>query len=287
MPRRRRFGRRFWLRLLLSAAGLYLVILALAFAFQDRLIFPGAGQIEPILPAGTERLTMHAPDGVRLAGIRIPAEKPGSGAPVILSFPGNATNAADAALQVHRIFPDADVIGFHYRGYPPSGGRTSTTALRADALLERDFAARRFAGRPVVAIGFSIGSGLAAWVAHNRPLAGLILVTPFDSLAAVAADRTPWLPVGLLMRGNLDSAAWLRGNRLPVAIVAAGRDRLVLPARTEALRHALANRVFDRTIPSAGHNDIYGDSGFDAAMAGALAAVIAGNAAPKRARPRL
>jgi uncharacterized protein len=40
----------------------------------------------------------------------------------------------------------------------------------------------------VVAIGFSIGSGAAAYLAQQRPLAGLVLVTPFDSLEALALE---------------------------------------------------------------------------------------------------
>ncbi len=35
---------------------------------------------------------------------------------------------------------------------------------------------------PIIAIGFSIGSAVAAYLARHRPVAGLILVTPFDSL---------------------------------------------------------------------------------------------------------
>lgn len=273
LGRKRRFGGPIWLKMLLAILLAYLAVVALAFAFQNKLIFPGAGRIEPILPAGTERLAIETADGAHLAGLHIPPDAPAAAAPVILSFAGNGTNAASAAILVHHLYPRADVIGFHYRGYPPSGGRTSIASLRADALLEHDLAARRFPGRPIVGIGFSIGSGIAAWVAHGRPLAGLILVTPFDSLEKVAADRTPWLPVAWLMRGNLDSAHWLGGRGLPVAIVAGGSDRLVLPARTDALRSAIPNLVFDRTIRGAGHESIYGDAAFAPAMAEALAAI--------------
>jgi pimeloyl-ACP methyl ester carboxylesterase len=271
--RRRRFGRRFWLRMILAFAFLYLVVAALAFAFQAKLLFPGAGA-EPLLPPGVERAAIPTPDGVVLRGIVLPADTPAAGAPVILAFPGNGTNAAGAALYVHDLVPAAHVISFHYRGYPPSGGQAGAAAICADSLLVRDFAARRFPGRPIVAIGFSIGSGAASWLASRRPLAGLILVTPFDSLEKVAADRTPWLPVALLFRNPMESADWLRRSRLPVAVIAGGADGLVRPARTAALRAAIPNLVYAGVIAGAGHNDIYARPEFRVAMAEALARVL-------------
>jgi pimeloyl-ACP methyl ester carboxylesterase len=278
-PRRRRFGRRFWVRMILAACLLYLVLAALAFALQTLLIFPGAGR-DPVLPAAAESVAVAAPDGVTLRGIVLPAEAPAGGAPVILSFSGNGTNAAGAALYVHRLFPEAEVIAFHYRGYKPSGGRAGAGAICADALLVRDFAARRFPGRPIVAIGFSIGSGVASWLASRHPLAGLILVTPFDSLEKVAADRTPWLPVALLFRNPMESAQWLRRSRLPVAVISGGADRLVRPGRTAALREAIPNLVYARVIAGAGHNDIYDRPEFRVAMAEALARILAPPARP-------
>jgi pimeloyl-ACP methyl ester carboxylesterase len=250
----------------------YLTIVALAFVFQAKLIFPGAGP-DPALPHDAQLLTIEAPGGATLKGVLIPASHPAPGAPVIVSFPGNATNAASAALYVHDLYPEADVVGFHYRGYRPSTGRIGAAAVCGDALLVHDLAARRFPGRPVVAIGFSIGSGVASWLASRRTLAGLVLVTPFDSLEKVAAERIRWLPVALLFRNPMESAEWLRRASLPVAVIAGGSDGLVHPARTDALRRAVPHLVYDRTIPGAGHNDIYEKHAFRDAMREALRAV--------------
>ena len=162
-------------------------------------------------------------------------------------------------------------MAFHYRGYAPSSGRPGAAALLGDAPLIHDELVRRFRPLRIVAVGFSIGTGVAARLARERRLGGLILVTPFDSLAAVAAGRYPWLPVRLLFRHEMPAADDLAGNPVPVAIVAAERDSLIVPERTESLRRKLANLVFDRTIRGAGHNDIYQRLEFDAAMREALA----------------
>ena len=100
------------------------------------------------------------------------------------------------------------------------------------------------------------------------------LVTPFDELAQVAADHYPWLPVHLLFRHELNSAARLRESPVPVAIVAAAGDTLILPKRTDALRRSVRNLVSDRTIAGAGHNDLYDHPAFRPAMHEALAAVL-------------
>jgi pimeloyl-ACP methyl ester carboxylesterase len=253
----------------------YLVVLAVLFFAQTSLIFPVDHVApEPPLPPGTERLTLATASGGRLAGVHLPPVHAGASPTLILGFGGNAANAGGTALMLHHLYPDADVAAFYYRGYSPSAGAPGAAALQADALLIHDALRARLHANRIVIAGFSVGSGVAAYLAAHRPVDGLILVTPFDSLAAVAADHYPWVPVRLLLRHNMEPAADLHGAAVPVAIIAGGRDSLIPAARTDALRHAIPHLVFDRTIPGAGHNDIYDNPAFPEAMHGALAAVI-------------
>jgi pimeloyl-ACP methyl ester carboxylesterase len=262
-------------KLLLAAILIYAAVCALAFSLQDRALFPDAVRADDPLPPGAERLGLTAADGTKLVGIHLPPRRPGSNPPLILGFGGNAWNADHAAEYLGDVFPGADIVTFHYRGYAPSEGRPGAAALLADSLLVYDFASARFPGRPIVAAGFSIGSGLAAHLARERPVAGAILVTPFDSLTEVAARHVPWLPVRWLFRNRMEPAEDLASARAPVAILAGGADSLVPRARTDALRRAARTLVYDRTIPEAGHNDIYARSDFQQALRQALAAVTA------------
>jgi pimeloyl-ACP methyl ester carboxylesterase len=118
----------------------------------------------------------------------------------------------------------------------------------------------------VIAVGFSIGTGVAAQLSANRKLDGLILVTPFDSLKAVAQSMYPWLPIGPLFAHEIDAAGPLRRTGVPVAIIAAERDEIVPGDRTAALRKVVSHLIYDRTIAGAGHNDIYRRSDFQDAM---------------------
>jgi hypothetical protein len=260
-------------KLLLVPLGLYLAVLAALWLFQGRMLFP-AGSVQPYSapPPGSERLVVATPDGERLHGLLIPARGPGASAgnPLILGFGGNAWNGDAVAITLASLFPDHDVAAFHYRGYAPSSGTPGARAILADALLVHDALARRARGRRIVAVGFSLGTGVAARLAAERRLAGAILVTPYDSLAAVAAGHYPWIPVRLLFRHEIPAAKDLARTRTPVAVIAAERDALILPDRTEALSRRAANLVFHRTIPGADHNDIYEREDFRAAMQEAL-----------------
>lgn len=258
--------------LLLTPFLIYLAICAALYVGQTALLFP-AGQAGPAdpLPPGAERLELAAGSGERLHGVHIPPARRSGERLLILGFGGNGWNAEDAAAFMAQLFPEADVVAFHYRGYRPSEGRPGAEALLADAPLIHDFAVRRVRPERTIAVGFSIGSGVAASLAARRRLDGAILVTPFDSLARVAAGHYPWLPVRLLFRHPMEPAEALAGNPTPVAILAGGRDTLIPGPRTQGLRLAAGNLAFDETIAEAGHNDIYRHPRFVPAIREALA----------------
>ncbi len=260
----------------LAGAALFSVaaFLLLMFEFQAQAIFPTHAVASPgPLPSGAERVIVAAPDGNQLHGVHIPGTAAAGRRTLVLGFAGNAWNSQDAAAYLHDLYPAADVVAFHYRGYRPSTGSPSSAALLADAPLVHDFAVSKVHPDTTIAVGFSIGSGVAAHLARERPVDGLILVTPFDSLKAVAAGHYPFLPVGALFRHDMDSAAALSGSKVPTALIAAGSDTIIPPRRTEALRPSIGNLVFDRTITGAGHNDLYHRGEFRAAMEQAMQAL--------------
>ena len=243
--------------------------------FQSRLIFPTHAVPDPgPLPTRAETWSIKTKDGATLSGVRMPAARNKTFKTLILGFGGNGWNAQDVAEYLHELYPNAEVVAFHYRGYKPSTGSPSAEALIADAPLVYDRASERLKPSRTIAVGFSIGTGVAAQLASSRKLDGLILVTPFDSLKAVAQSMYPWLPIGAFFQHEIDAAGPLAKAKVPVAILEAQRDELVPHERTEALRRRLPNLKFDRTIPRAGHNDIYARSDFQLAMREALEAVL-------------
>lgn len=249
---------------ILLVAGLALVMTA---SFQSSLLFPVGSVASAPMPADARPIDTIAADGrSNLYGLAFAPSQESPDSALVLGFGGNGWNAIHAAELLRQLFPRDHVTVFFYRGYPPSQGDPSSAALVADAPLAYDAAVRASGARRVILAGFSIGSGIAATLATTRRVDGLILVTPFDRLKKVAADHYPFLPVALLFRHDIDAAEALRAVRVPVAIIAAGKDEIIPAKRTAALRDAVGTLVVDRTITGAGHNDIYGHPAFAAAM---------------------
>jgi uncharacterized protein len=264
------------LKIAAGLGGLYLVCVLMIALLQDRLLFPRwampGGAVA--LPAAAERVVIEVPGVGPLVGVFLPARQaPPPEAALILGFGGNAWDADLLAVYLQSVFPDRDIVTFHYRGYGPSAGRPSAEAILGDAELIHDEVVKSRDGARTVAVGLSLGAGPAAHLASLRPLAGVILVTPFDSVEELARDLYPWLPVRLLLRHRMEVADALDRSSAKVAIIAAERDEIIPQRRTEALRRSSGDVVLDRVIAGAGHNDIYDSTAFVEAMREALALI--------------
>jgi pimeloyl-ACP methyl ester carboxylesterase len=170
------------------------------------------------------------------------------------------------AAYLHALYPAAEVVAFHYRGYGPSSGRPSAAALLADAPLIHDFVTSRLRAAKVVVVGFSIGSAVAVRLARERPVQGVVLVTPFDTLERLARQHYGWVPVKLLLRHHMAPVDEIRSVTAPVALISAERDFIIPQQRSEPLRAAARSLIMDKTIAAAGHNDIYSKSEFEQTM---------------------
>jgi uncharacterized protein len=100
------------------------------------------------------------------------------------------------------------------------------------------------------------------------------LVTPFDSLEALARGLYWWAPVGPLLRHRMSTIEFVRDSLVPTALLTAEHDAVVPRRRSEPLREAIRNLVFERVI-DAGHNNIYDRPAFTVALHEALARIEA------------
>jgi uncharacterized protein len=269
---------------LIALLGLgYVGVVGLLYVFQTWLIFPGAHLPSQRLdnPRPPERLELVVGDGAILHGMRFSGARPG--ADLLIGFGGNAQDAEMLGQDLASDFPELDVVVFHYRGFGPSTGKPSEAALLADALAIYDAMVARLEPARIFAIGISLGSAVAAYLSKERSLAGLLLVTPFDSVEAVAKESYFWVPVGLLLRHRFPSAAFMADNPTPVAVIAAAEDRVVKPRRTEALIARLENLVFRATLPGADHNTLYHADAYQTTLRAAFEALRSAIATGDRA----
>jgi uncharacterized protein len=268
------------MKLIATLALCYLGIVALLYFAQGWLLFPGASMPSRPLdgPRRPERLELPTGDGPVLHGMLFPAEAKATD--LLIGFGGNAQDAELLGQDLAADFPDLHVAVFHYRGYGPSTGRPSEAALLEDALAIHDALASRLAPERTFAIGISLGSAVAAYLSKERPLAGIILITPFDSIEAVAKETYFWVPVGPLLRHRFPSIEFMTGNRTPVAVIAAGQDRVIPPQRTAALIERLENLVFYRTLEGADHNTLYQVPIYEETLEAAFTAIAGAAEAP-------
>ena len=163
-----------------------------------------------------------------------------------------------------------DLVMPDYRGYGKSTGRIESEAqLHADVEAVWRSVEQRYAGKPVVVYGRSLGSGLAARLAAKIQPELTVLVSPYRSMAALAQAHYPWVP-GAVLRYPLRTDLSLRELRRPVLLVHGDRDALIDAANAHALlQDQPAARI--ALIEGAGHGDVHDFEAYRSLLAQALA----------------
>ena len=233
---------------ILAALVLAYAAMCVALFFLQRSLIYFPTRANPGSGISTQPFAVHGAD-LRLSVRPLP------GAKAVLYFGGNAEDVSVNLPAFSSAFPDHAIYLLHYRGYGGSSGDPSEEAFHADALALFD---RVHAAHPsVVAVGRSLGSGVAIRLASLRPGSRLVLVTPYDSLLALAAQQFPYFPVGWLLVDTFESWRHAPGITAPTLILAAEHDEIIPRASSELLFSRFAKGVASYTvIAGAGHNSI-------------------------------
>ena len=251
--------------LLAGAALLYLSGCGLIYTQQHKLMYlPQHTQVE----AAQTNFSLQRPDALLRGWQLHPSAEASAGAdptsaPVLVYFGGNGESVQYVLPQLQQAVPHSHIYSLAYRSYGASQGQPSEAAMVPDALALFDLLRQKHPGQPLIVIGASLGSGLAAAVAGQRQPDKLILITPFDSTLNVARDMLPWLPVSLLMQDQYDSVGRLQNYAGPILVLRAGSDSVIAPHRTDALMAGLQGKaVQEVNYPGADHNTISQQPGF-------------------------
>lgn len=236
-------------------AALYVAVCLLLYFQQERLLFFPNKLAKNYLfrfPGRFEEHWITAADGTRLHGLLFPADS-SKGLIFYLHGNGGALDSwGDVATTYTRL--GYDVFLLDYRGYGKSEGRISSQQqLLADADTAYRQLLQDYPEERVVVLGYSLGTGLAAWLAAHHQPKMLILQAPYLSMRATAQQHYPWVP-GLVVRYPLATDQVLPHVKAPIVIFHGDQDEVISYQNTLQLKVLLKPHDQFITLPGVGHN---------------------------------
>jgi pimeloyl-ACP methyl ester carboxylesterase len=240
-----------------------LTVLSYFYLMQDSLVFRPKGisaerlELIRINYPNAEEINIQTPDNINLHGWLL-RNQAAARSPLLIYYGGNA-------VEVSSFLPDMDshlegwsVLMMNSRGYGLSGGRPGQKELFNDAVLIYDVFSKRadIDNLMIVAMGRSLGTGVAIHTASVRPFAGVLLVSPFDSITSVAREMYPFLPVSLMLRHPFDSLSLAPSIRTPALAFIASNDTLTTPQHSKVLMESWGGQHETLTVEGADHNSI-------------------------------
>jgi hypothetical protein len=242
----------------LQTAGAVLLLYGLLRLFEWKSLYVPRATIEAtpaLLGLAFEDVTLVAADGVQLNGWWLPHP---AARGTIIHCHGNAGNLGHRvalAAELHRL--GLNVFLFDYRGYGRSHGWPSERGLYRDARAAYEFVRAQYGNAekpPILVHGQSLGGAVAAQLACDKPVRGLILESAFTSAPDMARQLYPLLPARLLCAARYDTLASVQRLAIPKLIAHSAED--------EMIPYAMSRRLFEAAAPpkrfvtlGGGHND--------------------------------
>ena len=242
----------------------YLVLVALAWRYQEKLAFPGPrGRLADPATAGLpdgRRVTLTTADGVKLHGWYLPPVPPSASGrnPALLWFYGNMETVTALGPLVRDLRPPGTaLLILDYRGYGESEGAPTEAGLYRDGDAAWAFLSARAEVDPsrIAVYGRSLGAVVALHLADTHPVRAVVLDSPFSNAREMARQHYRLLP-RFIIRLSLDNVERASRLRVPLLVFHGTEDRIALPRMGRAV--AEAGRAQELVlIEGAGHNDTY------------------------------
>ncbi len=187
--------------------------------------------------------------GANLVGLVRPAR---GDVPWLVFYGGNAMAIGDAQAWLDLVSADLGwgAAVWAYRGYDGSSGTPSEGGLLADADTQVGHLAQRFGVGPrrIVVVGWSLGSGVAAATAatmseRGNPPKGVVMLSPYTSMAALFSDHAVGLPLGWAAPDSYRTDLRLPLVRCPILVVHGSEDSLIAVEHGRAVAKLAGERA--------------------------------------------
>jgi dipeptidyl aminopeptidase/acylaminoacyl peptidase len=243
------------------ASMLWLGLTAAVAANQRRLVFNPTVEREVKSPRSsahrTRPVVLRAADGTRLCGWLMTPLTPGPH-PGVVYFGGRSEEVSWVVRDAGKLFPGMVVLAVNYRGYGESHGEPAEVFMVEDGCMLFDWMAARVHvdARRIAVVGRSLGSGVAVQVAKQRPAHSVVLITPYDSILALAKRKFRGMPIEYMLRHRFESIKFAPALTAPTYVLRAAFDDVVPHSHTDQLVAKLARLCADDTIPESDHLNI-------------------------------
>ena len=147
----------------------------------------------------------------------------------ILYFHGNA---GDLTNRVHKLNElnklDVNILIISWRGFSGNQGKPTEKNLYNDARKSVEWLNETgVTNKNIILYGESLGTGVATELGQNNSFSGIVLESPFTSIADAAKIYYPYLPVNLLLKDRYDSIKKIKNIKIPVLIMHGKKDNIV------------------------------------------------------------
>lgn len=178
---------------------------------------------------------------------------------LVVYYGGNAEEAS-LSIESYSELNGVAVLLMNYRGYGESDGHPTEKDLVGDATVILDGLKDRYAD--ITLIGRSLGSGVAVQVAREIKVTRLVLVTPYDSIRAVAQGLYPYVPVSCLLKDPFDSLSASENVGVPALFLVAEEDRVIPEKHSKQLFESWKGDREWVEFPDTDHNSISYDPAY-------------------------
>ena len=243
------------------ASVLWLGMVTAVAASQRRLVFNPTNKREVDRPRSsghrTRSVVLHARDGTRLSGWLMTPSLVGP-QPAVVYFGGRSEEVSWVARDAGKLYPGMTVLAVNYRGYGNSHGIPDEHMMIDDGCMLFDWLGERTNVDPqrIAIVGRSLGSGVAVQVAMQRPARALVLITPYDSILAIAKRRFRTMPIEYVLRHRFESVKYAASLMAPTYVLRAAVDDIVPHSHTDLLVAQLGKLHKDEIVPGSNHMNI-------------------------------
>ena len=147
----------------------------------------------------------------------------------ILIFHGNAGNLFNRVYKLNELNKlDVNILLISWRGFSGNKGKPTEKNLYRDADESVKWLNNQgVISKNIILYGESLGTGVATELGTSNAFGGIILESPFTSIADAAKIYYPYLPVSIILKDRYDSIGKIKNINTPIFIMHGKMDNIV------------------------------------------------------------